>query len=108
MSLPAPLHLTRPRSRRPCGHGRWSHRRTLVSGYGAELRHDVRAHEVRVLEQLGIRRPGEEPREQHGEKGVTRADGVSHLRREARVLGELTVVEQGGATTTTRHAHHAA
>ena len=56
----APLHVSCARTRRRRRRFGWGDRGALIGGQRAELRDDVRAHKVGVLEQLGVRRAGEQ------------------------------------------------
>src|SRR6478735_3426121 len=72
------------------------------------LRHDVRANEIRVMEQRFVRGALEETSEEHGQERIACADGVSHFDLESRMLGPSPVAPECGAVATARDADGAA
>jgi len=77
----------------------------LINRNRTVLRRDVRANEVRVMEQRVVLGAVEKPGDQHGKERVTGADGVSYLDLESRVLGPSPVAQEHGAVSPARHAH---
>jgi len=72
------------------------------------LRRDVRANEIRVMQQRVVIGAVEQTGEQHGEERVARAHRVSYLDLESRVLGPSPVAPERGTMWPACHAHRAA
>jgi ribosomal protein L10 len=61
--------------------------RGLIRRNSTVLRRDVRANEIRVVQQRVVVDAVEQTGEEHGEERVSRADRITNLDLESRVLG---------------------